>query len=83
MPKRTYQHGKRSTHWWTSEISTLRKECLKARRTLQKARSKVDSTICQQLQATRKEAKKTLKLAIKRSKEKSWWNICNEVETDP
>lgn len=83
MPQGTYKYGKKPSHWWTQEISNLRKASLKARRALHRARPSEDPEKCQQLKTSYKEARKMLKLAIKKSKEASWKRLCNQVETDP
>lgn len=77
MPQVIYRCGKKLSYWWTQEISDLRKVSLKARRALFRARPSGDLEEYQQLIMSYKEAKKTLKLAIKKSKKASWKRLCN------
>lgn len=82
MPRGTYRWKKKPCHWWTEEIATLRRVCLAARRSLHRIRhlSRIEES---DEFVTYKTLKKTLKLAIKKSKEKSWKQLIAQVETDP
>ena len=79
MPKTSYKN-KRSVYWWTKNIATLRKECVKLRRQSQRSRKKCPSM---ELHERYKAVKKLLREAIRRSKYQKWQEIVNEVDKDP
>lgn len=81
MPEETYKWGKKPCHWWTLEISGLRKICMQARRALRRARHRRED--CQQRLEEYREHRRKLKVAIRQSKENSWRQLCNQVEVDP
>ena len=70
---------RKSTYWWTKEISELRKKCNKARRQYQRARNNENSN---NLETQYKNLRRELKIEIKSSKYKCWINLCNEVNND-
>ncbi|XP_026479806.1 uncharacterized protein LOC113386230 [Ctenocephalides felis] len=69
-----------SVHWWTEEISSLRKECLKKRRISQRGYSLSNSA---QLVVEYKQARRQLNKAIKDSKVRCWKELLDEVEENP
>ncbi|XP_026467863.1 uncharacterized protein LOC113371452 [Ctenocephalides felis] len=69
-----------SAHWWTEEISSLRKECLKKRRISQRGYSLSNSA---QLVVEYKQARRQLNKAIKDSKVRCWKELLDEVEENP
>lgn len=78
MPKRKSVEGRRrATYWWTAEIAELRKKCLSARR--KATRHHEDEALSREY----KQARKTLRIAIKNSKNKCWQELCREVDNDP
>lgn len=81
MPRtRSTQNYRKPQHWWTSEIAELRKAALAARRKYQRAarRGPADAE-----NHTFKDARKGLRLAIKRSQDTCWRKLCNEVNHNP
>lgn len=81
IPKKGQRRGKRPLYWWTEEISILRRECLKLRRTLHKARRKNRTTEEQILTYVQK--KKELRLSIKKSKQTCWRALADDLNRDP
>jgi len=67
-------------YWWTEEIASLRRTCLRARRLVQRARGTANLSDCN---SSFKSAKKALKLAIQDSKRESYLKLCDELENDP
>jgi len=82
MPRGTYRGGKKPAYWWTAEISELRDACKKARRNFKRSRNR-GTEAQEQGHQTYKEARKALKISIRKSKEACWRNLCEQVETDP
>ena len=80
MPRITWRSNRRAVYWWTDEIASLRKECLRLRRRAQRVRRRNDP--CQE-QALYKAAKKRLSEAIRSSKARKWNEIIEEVDRDP
>ncbi|KAL1448257.1 hypothetical protein WDU94_012354 [Cyamophila willieti] len=79
--------GKRTNrepaYWWTTEISELRKKCLRKKRILTRLNRREDSA--QRKEEARSEyrqAKRELSIEIKHSKENCWAQLCEEVEND-
>ena len=70
--------GRRSAYWWTEEIAQHRKECIAARRALQ--REFRDMMRRQDLEREYKDKKRTLKRAIKIAKDTCWTSVLEEVD---
>lgn len=68
------------TYWWTSEIAELRKNCL--RRFATRRRKKIPGEILQE-ESKYEEAKKYLKISIKKSKKERWEELRNDVNNNP
>jgi len=83
MPIKSYHGRKKSVHWWTQEISELRKTSLPARRRFQRARKRRGPDECRELEQVMREALKHLRIAIRKSQEDSWRNLCQLVDNDP
>lgn len=81
MPKikNTRKHHK-PKYWWTDEIAELRKESLKARRRYQKA---LRRSLAEGEKKSYKDAKKNLRIAIRRSQDNCWRNLIDEVDQNP
>ncbi|XP_022710748.1 uncharacterized protein LOC111273316, partial [Varroa jacobsoni] len=81
----------RPKHWWNREIAELRKICVKKRRTYTRTRSwqkrtnslqpETEQRAAQQLREYQ-EARNKLRKSIRRSKEKSWKKLIEEVDRD-
>lgn len=80
MP-RTKQRPRRSTYWWTEEIADLRREAIRHSRRV--ARCKGNVTRRAEAIERYREARKSLRTAIKRSKAKAWEELLQTLEEDP
>lgn len=83
MPKKAPIHRKRAVHCWTPEIAELCKACVVAQRAFQRAGRRAGVIDRAAEEDMLKKARKTLRVAIKRSKERCWLELCNRVEQDP
>ncbi|CAI6376425.1 unnamed protein product [Macrosiphum euphorbiae] len=81
MPKASYEWGKKPCYWWTQTIAKLRKECMRLRRKLRRFRARHED--CATSVEEFRLLKRNLKTEIKKSKDNSWRELCNQVETDP
>ncbi|KAI5705701.1 hypothetical protein M8J75_001011 [Diaphorina citri] len=70
--------------WWTENINTLRKDCIRRRRRiLTRSKKRLDDPeAIKKLLKEYKEAKTKLNSEIRNSRETEWKTICNEVEDD-
>lgn len=82
MPRKKDRPNRQETYWWTDEIGHLRKECIKCRRRMYRARER-DNPNAESLAAEYRTARKTLTNEIKNSKKRCWRLLCDEVERDP
>lgn len=74
---------RREADWWTSEVAERRKSCIKARRTLLRARAKVPMpTNTDELARQFKEERGKYKRAIKAAKEMRWQEILEDLDRD-
>ena len=80
MPKRRIRDGRPPAYWWNAEIARLRSVSLTTRRRATRARTRTDAA---ELMAEHKQAKKILRLAVRRSKRACEIALCNEVDNDP
>lgn len=71
---------RKPAYWWNDEIAVLRGRCLKARRQQQRKRGTVDY---ERLLTTFKQARKEFKIAIKRSKNNSFKELCSKADENP
>ena len=74
--------GKRKgVYWWTEEIADKRKECLRKRREWMRCQKKErDTEIATEKGREYKQNKKELTIMTRRSKEKVWNTVCEEVD---
>jgi len=82
-PKRPVTTKWKPVYWWNPEIKQLRKECNHLRRVYQRKRERVGTDVSVAEKESMKEAKLKLTIAIKKSKEDAWRELCRLVETDP
>ncbi|XP_071644122.1 uncharacterized protein [Temnothorax longispinosus] len=80
MPRKRGINNLPSMHWWNDHIATLRKECLIKRRASQRGRKKSNY---EELVAEYKNARRSLRKAIRDSKRQCWRDLIEEVENDP
>jgi len=83
MPRRTTFQGKRAMHWWSKEISDFRKISIAARRQYQRVGRRADTADRAAAFETYNQARKQLRLAIRKAQEASWKELCDKVENDP
>lgn len=85
MPKGTYKGGKKPVYWWSEDTADLRRQCLGARRTLKRSRKKaiLPQKETDVLGEAYRDACRRLKIAIRRSKQHAWKDLCKQVDTDP
>ncbi|XP_025405681.1 uncharacterized protein LOC112679947 [Sipha flava] len=83
MPRRALFKGRKAVHWWSSEIAELRKASIAARRRYQRAGRRADTEGRANAFVEYNEARKKLRLAIRRAQETSWSDLCDNVENDP
>lgn len=83
MPRRVLWKGRSSAHWWTPEITERRRECIAARRRYQRAGRRAVTTGRAVELAGCRNAVSRLSVAIKKSQEKCWSQLCSEVDRDP
>lgn len=83
FPKRHHGEGRRPVPWWNQRIDSLRKDCLKARRIFQRARSKFGEDGSREQEERWKENRKLLSTEIKIAKEKCWADLIKTVDNDP
>lgn len=83
MPMGLNRGGNKAAYWWNQEIDRLRKKCHSCRRQLKRKRLKSTSENNDVGQDDYKEARNKLRFAIERSKKGCWYQLCNQVETDP
>lgn len=80
MPRTIQGNGRRPAYWWTDEIATLRRDCLRKRRKAQRARNGRNEA---DRSAEYKMARKALRVAIARSKTRKWNELCTDIDRDP
>ena len=80
MPKRRTRDERPPAYWWNAEIACLRSASLTTRRRATRARIRTDVA---ELMAEHKKAKKSLRLAVRKSKRACEMALCNEVHIDP
>jgi len=85
----TRSRCRKPKYWWTTEIAEARKECVRTRRSFTREKSRCpgqsnagDAEGVRDAAMKFRAARKNLKLLIKRSKERCWREICDEVEKD-
>jgi len=83
MEKRRPGTGRPPVLWWSQDIGTLRSDCLKARRTFQRKRVRLEEEGSREYQERWKILRKSLAKAIKEAKEKSWAELIATVDGDP
>lgn len=83
MPRKSLFQRRRAVHWWTSEITTLRRLCVAAQRAYQRTGRRVRADDRSAEAALFRITRKTLFIAIKRSQEKCWAELCARVEHNP
>lgn len=73
---------RRPAHWWNQEIAALRKTCIRAKRNYFRriSRTGPESSIVER--DAYKQARKSLRIAIRSSQEKSWAELCTMVDND-
>lgn len=84
MSAKSNPRGRPPVYWWSEDIATVRRDCLRARRLYQRASQKqAHGPQYEQVKAAYETKKKELKTAIKAAKRKCWQVLCEEVDNDP
>jgi len=78
--RKTFRKHHAPVYWWSEEIASLLRTCLRARRLVQRTRGTANLSACN---SSFKSAKKALKLSIRDSKRESYLKLCDELENDP
>lgn len=74
--------ARKSVHWWSPEISTLRNTANHLRRVFQRERKKHGPAGSADAKSNAKAAKRALANAIKKAKETAWRDLCDLVQKD-
>ncbi|KAL9877287.1 uncharacterized protein ACN2A1_013694 isoform 1-T2 [Glossina fuscipes fuscipes] len=81
MPRRRNTRRRGSPcHWWTEEIASLRANCLKARRKVQRSRGRENFN---ELLLLYRDLRSDLKKAIRAIKRRSFEEICQDADINP
>ena len=80
MSTRSNPRGRSLVYWWSEDIATICRECLRARGLHQRA---ARGTTCEELRVAYERKRRELKTAIKMVKRKCWRDLCKEADSDP
>lgn len=81
MPRKLEpKNGRRPVYWWNERISTLRTNCLRARRRAQRARNDMER---EERRAVYRTARADLKKAIKLSRSNCFKELCQDADINP
>ena len=80
MPKRRTRDARPPAYWRNAEIALLRSASITTRRKATCRRTRTDGA---ELLAEHKQAMKSLRLAVRRSKRACEMALCNEVDNGP
>lgn len=84
MKKTSQNRGRNPVYWWTEEIAQVRRECVKTRRIALRINSQgTNEREKENAHERYKEKRRELSRKIQESKEKSWKELCEEVEENP
>ena len=84
MPPRSRGlRGKLPVHWWSNDLKELRRKVLSLRRSYQDCLRRAGMQGSEDARSRFTLARKDLRLAIRRAKDKSWQDLCDSVENDP
>ncbi|KAH8338197.1 hypothetical protein KR074_004223, partial [Drosophila pseudoananassae] len=75
-----YRRNHAPVYWWSDEIGSIRAECMRARRLMQRARG---SDVFEERHQAFKDRRKELKVAIRDSKRKCFLELCDSAEENP
>lgn len=73
---------RKSVHWWSAEINSLRNAAKHLRRVFQRKRKKHGPACSEEEEKNAKAARRELANAIKRAKETAWRDLCDLVQKD-
>jgi len=84
MPRRFHGGSRhKPVHWWNDEIADQRLACIRSRRAyLRMTKRRGPAGSLREREAFR-EARKALRVAIRKSQERSWKELCQAVDNDP
>ncbi|XP_070138507.1 uncharacterized protein [Drosophila bipectinata] len=75
-----YRRNHAPVYWWSEEIGSIRAECMRARRLMQRARG---SDAFEERHQAFKDRRKALKVAIRDSKRRCFLELCDSAEENP
>ncbi|XP_018377645.1 PREDICTED: uncharacterized protein LOC108770506 [Trachymyrmex cornetzi] len=81
MPRKGV-HRKRSTYWWNDNLKEIRKECIKVRRKIIRARRKNNSLIIEDLKRENRQLQHDFKSEISKSKRRAWKELIAIIDSD-
>ncbi|XP_068994029.1 uncharacterized protein [Neodiprion pinetum] len=81
IPRKRPQRGRIAVYWWTCVIAQLRRDCIRVRRRMQRARAKGEGREARSTEY--RCVKKSMRDKIKASKAKCWEELLQAVEEDP
>jgi len=81
-PERSGNKTRRSVHWWSPEVSALRRNANHLRRVYQRKKKRLGPDACAREETDAKKAKRELVTAIKSAKEAAWNRFCDQVQSD-
>lgn len=83
MPIRSAVRGRRAVHWWSEEIANLRRAAIAARRSYQCTGRRANTGGREETFDVYNQARKVLRVAIRKAKEASWRKLCESLDSDP
>ncbi|KAE9537573.1 hypothetical protein AGLY_006596 [Aphis glycines] len=81
-PERSGNRTRRSVHWWSPEVSALRRNANHLRRVYQRKKKRLGPDACVREETDAKKAKRELISAIESAKEAAWNRLCDQVQSD-
>ena len=82
MPRRPSTYHRKPAYWWNQELAGLRNDCNKRRRGFQRAR-KANRLNAIEEQEAYKEARRMLRIVIRKCEAESWKNLIETINSDP
>ncbi|KAL4134845.1 hypothetical protein QTP88_006546 [Uroleucon formosanum] len=84
MPRRVYGvHKRKAVHWWNHEIADLRAICIRNRRIYLRVVKRHGPDGCTAERISFREARKALRVSIRKSQKLGWTALCASVDNDP
>ncbi|KAI5708366.1 hypothetical protein M8J77_021282 [Diaphorina citri] len=74
--------GRKEVHWWSEDISKLRRECIKARRYFTRNKRRVSEETKERLYQEYKSKRTLLNIEVSQAKKEGWKKICKDLDQD-